>query len=106
MDRARDQLLAGACFALDKNGGVRRRDAFDLFEYGFQSRTVAYDLLESTLITILVTGTESFENFHRGPPGAPRCTSLQGSTLKSRANTVEQNFVVERLCQELHRTCP
>jgi hypothetical protein len=30
---ARDQLLAGACLSLDKNGGIRRRHAFDLFNH-------------------------------------------------------------------------
>ena len=55
MNRARDQLLAGACFSLDKNGGIRRRDAFDLFEHRFQRSALTYDLLESALITIPIT---------------------------------------------------
>jgi hypothetical protein len=33
VNRARDQLLAGAGFALDKNRGIRRRDLLDLFEH-------------------------------------------------------------------------
>jgi hypothetical protein len=56
VNRARDQLLAGACFSLDKNSGIRWRHPFNLFEHGFQSRAVAYDLLESALIPVLVTG--------------------------------------------------
>ena len=42
VNRARDQLLAGASFSLDKNSGIRRRNAFDLFKRRFQSRTVTY----------------------------------------------------------------
>src|SRR5437868_9697739 len=65
----RDQLLAGACFSLDEYGGIGRRDAFDLFEHRFQSRTVAYNLLESALVAVLVTRLESFrQSSHRGPP--------------------------------------
>jgi hypothetical protein len=33
VNRARDQLFAGTRFALDKNGGIRRRDLLDLFEH-------------------------------------------------------------------------
>jgi hypothetical protein len=33
VNRACDQLLAGACFSLDKNGGIRRRDLLNLFEH-------------------------------------------------------------------------
>jgi hypothetical protein len=29
----RDQFLAGSSFSLDKNGGTRRRDLFNLFEH-------------------------------------------------------------------------
>ena len=47
VNRARDQLLAGAGFSLDQHSGIGGRDAFDLFEHRFQSRTVADDLLES-----------------------------------------------------------
>jgi hypothetical protein len=50
VNRARDQLLAGTGLSLDKNGGVHRRDTLDLFEHCFQSRTIAYQLLESALI--------------------------------------------------------
>jgi hypothetical protein len=64
VNRARDQLLAGACFSLDKNRGVRMRGAFDLFEYRFQGRAIAYDLLESARITVLVTGPESCDSRH------------------------------------------
>jgi hypothetical protein len=62
--RACNQLLAGAGLSLDKNGGIRGRDAFNLFERGFQSRTVAYELLESALIRNLITTPESFESSH------------------------------------------
>src|SRR5882757_1342301 len=44
VEHLRDQLLAGAGFSLEKNGGIRRRDAFDLCEQRLQRRTVAYDL--------------------------------------------------------------
>src|SRR5713226_6014278 len=68
VNRACDQLLAGACFSQDKNGGIGRRDAFDLFEYRFQSRTVAYDLLESARIAVLVGRSESCSSCHGRPP--------------------------------------
>src|ERR1700730_6878348 len=67
---ASDQLLTGTCFSLNKNGGICWRDAFDLFEHRFQSRAVAYDLLESVLITVLVSASESCEPSHRQPPCA------------------------------------
>src|ERR1700693_4817880 len=70
MNRVRDQLLASACFSLDKNGGIRRRDPFDLFEHRLQSTTIAYDLLESTLIRRLITTNESLDSSHREPPRA------------------------------------
>jgi hypothetical protein len=62
---ARDQLLAGACLSLDKNGGIRRRHAFDLFKHRFQSRALAYDLFESAPIMYLVTVPGPSEGFHR-----------------------------------------
>ena len=55
---------AGAGFSLDKNGGIRRRDPFHLFEHRFQCRTATDHLLESARIAILVTGTKSFESSH------------------------------------------
>jgi hypothetical protein len=64
VNRARDQLLAGTCFALDKNGGIRRGDPLNLFEYCFQSWTATYDLLESARISILVGGFESCNSSH------------------------------------------
>jgi hypothetical protein len=60
----RDQLFAGACLPLDKNGGICRRDASDFFKDRFQSRTSAYDLLESAPIMYLVTGPGPSEGFH------------------------------------------
>jgi len=38
VNRARDQFFAGSGFSLNENGGVRWRNAFDLFEHGLQSR--------------------------------------------------------------------
>src|SRR5258708_13106240 len=77
MNRARNQFLSGAGFSLDKNGGIRRRDAFDLFQHSFQSGTATDDLLESARITVLVTGPKSFESSHRGPP----CVRVPASVL-------------------------
>src|SRR5258708_8154716 len=68
MNRVRDQLLAGAGFSLDKNGGIRRRNPFDLFEHRFQSRTIASDLLEFALIRRLIPTPESLDSSHRQPP--------------------------------------
>jgi hypothetical protein len=39
VNRACDQLFADAGFSLNQNGGIRRRDLFDLFERRFQRRT-------------------------------------------------------------------
>ena len=33
MNGVRDQFLAGAGFPLDKNGGIGRRNSFDVFEH-------------------------------------------------------------------------
>jgi hypothetical protein len=68
VNRARDKLLAGARFSLDKNSGIRRGDAFDLFEHRFQRSTLTYDLLESSLITVSITVPDFFDSFHRVPP--------------------------------------
>src|ERR1700680_2067406 len=70
MSRVRNQLPCSAGFSLDKNRGIRGRNPFDLFEYRFQSRTIAYHLLEFALIRRLITTTESLESSHREPPGA------------------------------------
>src|SRR6266851_7491254 len=70
VNRARDQLLAGACFSLYKSGGIRGRDLLNLFEHQFQSGTVAYDLLESARTTVLVGGPESYNSCHGRPPCA------------------------------------
>ena len=72
VNRVGDQLLAGAGFSLDKNGGIRRRNLFDLFEHGFESRAVAYQLFESAVLTDLFTETESCDRRHRRPPCAPK----------------------------------
>jgi len=53
---------------LDKNRGIRGSDALDFSENRFQGRTIAYDLLESALISVPVTGRESLESSHRTPP--------------------------------------
>jgi hypothetical protein len=67
MAHAQQGALDG--FSLDKNGGVHRSDPLDLFEHSLQSRTIAYELLESTLIGNLITTPEFFESSHREPPG-------------------------------------
>jgi hypothetical protein len=64
VDRVRDELLAGACFSLDQYRRTGRRDPFDLFEHSVQSRTVAYDLLESALIRSLITGPQYLDSCH------------------------------------------
>src|ERR1700740_1678564 len=65
VDRVGDQLFAGACFSLDQDGGVRRRYAFDLFEYCFESRTAAYNPLEAPLLPILIAWPELLQKFYR-----------------------------------------
>jgi hypothetical protein len=54
VNRARDQLFAGAGLSLNQNGGTGGRDTFDLFEHCFQGRTAPYDLLESALVRRLI----------------------------------------------------
>jgi hypothetical protein len=56
VNRSRDQLLARPRFALDQNGGIGGRDAFDFSEHRFQDATLAYDLFESALISLPVYG--------------------------------------------------
>src|SRR5579863_513894 len=70
MNRVRDQFLAGAGFSLYKNGGIRGRNPFDLFEHRFQGRTIAYHLFESALIRRSISTSESLDSSHRAPPGA------------------------------------
>ena len=102
VNRARDQLFAGACFSLDQHGRIGRRYPLDLIEHDLKRRAITYDLLKSAAATILVTGSESFESFHRGPPGRLGTPLLLGSGIQCRSNTLEQGFIVERLGQELH----
>jgi hypothetical protein len=64
MNRVRDQFLASAGFPLYKNGGIRGRNPFDLFEHRFQSWAIANNLLESALIRRLITTPESLESSH------------------------------------------
>jgi hypothetical protein len=64
VDRVRDELLAGACFSLDQHRRTGGRDPFDLFEHSVQSRTVAYDLLESALIRSLITSPQYLDSCH------------------------------------------
>src|SRR6266849_708258 len=104
VDRMRDELLAGARFSLDENCGTRRRDAFDLFKHRFQCRTIADDLLEPARIRILITSPQYPDSCHREPP-CTACTLSIGSTLQSYSDTLEQGFIVEWFCHELHRAC-
>src|SRR6266404_5655509 len=70
VNSTRDQFLAGPGFALNQNGRVRWRDAFDLLENHPESRALAYDLLEPPLTTFLSNGPDPFKSSHREPPGA------------------------------------
>jgi hypothetical protein len=54
MNRTRDQLFSRARLALHEDGGIRRRDALDLFEYRFQGLAAADDLLEPALIGLSI----------------------------------------------------
>jgi hypothetical protein len=55
VNRARDQFFAGPCFSMDKNRGIRGRNAFDLLKYRFERSALSYDLLKPALITIWIT---------------------------------------------------
>src|SRR5208282_4940908 len=68
VDRVCDEFLAGAGFSLDQHGRTGGCDAFNSFEHCFQSRTVAYDLLESALVKILISSPQNLGSCHRGPP--------------------------------------
>src|SRR5262249_45439900 len=46
VNRARNQFLAGAGFALDEHRALSPRDQFDLFEHRLERRALADDLLE------------------------------------------------------------
>ena len=94
----RNQFFAGSGFPLYENGRVRGSYPLHLFEHRFQGRTIAYHLFESALI---ITTFKSLESPHREPPGA----LLSALSLKSCSNTLEQNFIIERLGQEFRRSC-
>src|ERR1700688_4507643 len=104
VNRVCDQLLACAGFSLDQHGGIGGRDPFDLFEHRFQSMTVPYDLLESALIRRLVN-SPCYLDTRQSDPLAVRTPCFSSSAFQGCPNTVQQGFVVERLCQELHRSC-
>src|SRR4029077_11681415 len=92
MNRVRDQLLHGACLSLDKNRRIRRRHPYDLVEHRFQSRTFADDMLESTVISPLISTHESLHSAHRKPPGNPRAryqaqSSRAARTFSSRTSS-------------------
>src|SRR5579864_2818811 len=87
MNRACDQFLASTCFSLDKNGGIRRRDPFDLFEHRFQSGTIAYDLLESSLIGRQITTADSLDS-PQGEPPDPDALAIKLRALLERSRAV------------------
>jgi hypothetical protein len=97
---ARYQLLSGAGFSLDQDGGVGCRHSLDLFENGFQSRTISYELFKSARTAITVIGSsDSVESFHED---LLMLRAEVGSTLQSCSNTLEQGFVIKGFCQEFH----
>jgi hypothetical protein len=53
VNRASDEFLTGTGFSLNQNRGIGGRNLFDLLEHRFQGWALAYDLLESTRITVL-----------------------------------------------------
>src|SRR5437879_13716283 len=65
VNRVSDQLFAGACFSLNKNSGIGRRNAFNLVQHCLQRRAAAYNLLEPAFIRDFITTSESFESSHR-----------------------------------------
>src|SRR5271154_5259996 len=109
MDRVCDEFLTCAGFSLNQHGGTHRRDAFDLFQYCFQRRTIAYDLLESAVVRILIPRSPCPSSCHSEPPlccvHASYRAQLIGSTLESRSDTFEQGLIVEWSCHELYCAC-
>jgi hypothetical protein len=59
VNRASDEFLTGTGFSLNQNSGIGWRNLFDFLKHRFQGRALAYDLLESTRITVLVSGPDS-----------------------------------------------
>jgi hypothetical protein len=78
VNRLRDQFLAGACLSFDKNGGICRGHALDLFKYRLQGGALAYDLLKSASTMYLVTELGPSEGFHRKSPVCSDHSSLSG----------------------------
>src|SRR3982074_1227945 len=99
MNRARDQFFASTGFPLEWNCGICRRNTLNLLEHGFQSRTVPDELLKSLRTAIRVNGSRSSKSSHRDLLTHPDATA--GSIFKSRSNTLEQGFVIERFRQKL-----
>src|SRR5260370_32260615 len=97
VNRACDQFLASACFSLDKNGGIRRGDALDLFEYRFQSRTATYDLLESARISILVGGSESCNSCHERPPYESGNVSRRACNIHASSRSTTRSYCLRDL---------
>ena len=60
VNRARDELFAGAGFALDEHGRVGGRDDLDLLEHVLQRRAVADDFLEVVLAANFVLEVQLF----------------------------------------------
>jgi len=83
--RACDQFLARACFALNQNRGACRRHSLDPFQYRFQRRATANELLEfaraRTLITPVVIADTTFGWMH-GKPVAHRVLPLRINARK------------------------
>jgi hypothetical protein len=79
VNRVSNQLFARAGFSLDKNCGIGWRHLLDLFEHGFESRAVAYQLFKSAVLTDLFAETEFCDRRHRRPPCALRRMLLLAS---------------------------
>src|SRR5208337_5241493 len=61
VNRLGDQLFPGARFSLNQHCRRSRRHTHNLLEYGFESRTVAHDLLKSGSPTVVGPKTSIFE---------------------------------------------
>src|ERR1700730_11451215 len=106
MDGAGDQLFPGSGLSEDQGGRIGRRHTPDLVEYGFERRTLAYNLLEPALISIPIGRRKSLQVSHRTTPEVS-CRTWRLAiqlTIQCCPHTIEQNLVVKRFCQELDRT--
>src|ERR1700722_1540037 len=97
MNRTRNQLLASACFSLDENCGIGRRDAFDLFQHHFKRLTPTNELLESARTAVPITRPQLLES------SLVRCHKVPPSGRMHFPSGINSPELLEHSRAELHR---